>query len=73
MKVWMDAYTLAIFGTVEIVRVCAGKAAIARVFTGVDALVRVPVVSGRMVPKDVIKSMAVFVIINEDSMESRAD
>ena len=64
MKVWMDADTLAIFGTFEVVRVCAGKAAIARFLTGVGALMRVPVVSGRVVPKDVIQSVAVFVGIN---------
>ena len=71
VKVWMDADTLVIFGTLKIVTVCTGKAAIARVLTGVCALMRVPVVTGWMVSNDVIKSLAVFIIfINYDSMES---
>ena len=73
VKIWMDADTLVIFGALEVVRICTGKAAIARVFTGVGALMRVPVVTGVVVSNDVIKSVAVFIIINKDSIDSRAD
>ena len=69
----MDTDTLVIFGALEVVRVCTGKAAIARVLTGLGALMRVPEVSGRVVSNDVIKSLAVFIIINKDSIDSRAD
>ena len=69
----MDADTLVIFGTSKVVRVCAGKAAIAGFSAGVGALVRVPVVTGVVVSNDVLESMAVFnkIIINDDS--SRAN
>ena len=69
----MDSDTLVIFCALEIVRVCAGKAAIARVLTGLGALMRVPVVTGVVVSHEVIKSMAVVIIVNNDSIDSRAD
>ena len=62
----MDADTPVIFGATEVFRICAGKAAIARVFTGGDALMRVPKVTGVVVSNDVIKSIAVFIHINLD-------
>ena len=62
VKVWMDADTLVTFGALEVVRVCAGKAAIARVLTGVGALMRVPVVTGVVVSQDFIKSTTVILI-----------
>ena len=60
-KVWMDADTLVVFGASEVFMVCAGKAAITRIFTRVGALMRVPVVTGVVVIKDVIKSIAVII------------
>ena len=61
VKVRMDAHTLVVFGASKIFRVCAGKTAIARVFTGLGALMRVPKVTGVVVFNYVIKSMAVFI------------
>ena len=66
VKIWMDADTLVIFGASKIVRVCAGRAAIARILTGIGALMWVPVVTSVMVYHDGIKSIAVikfFIII----------
>ena len=69
----MDADTLVVFCAFKVFRVCAGKTAIARVLTGVCALMRVPVVTGVVVSHEVIKSMAVVIIVNNDSIDSRAD
>ena len=70
----MDANPLVIFGALEVVRVCAGKAAIARVLTGVGAIMWVPVVTGRVVSNDVLKSIAVIIsFINFYFINSRAD
>ena len=54
----------------EIVKVCAGKAAIARGITGVGALMRVPVVTGVVVYHEVIKSLAVIPVFKKWSFES---
>ena len=42
----MDADTLVVFGASEVVRGCAGKAAITSDITGLGALMRIPVVTG---------------------------
>ena len=65
-------HTLAIFIAFEVVRVCAGKAAIARVLTGVGALMRVPVVSGVMVYHYVIKPKTI-VSIPKNFVDFRAN
>ena len=71
VKIWMDADTLVIFGALEVVRVCAGKAAIARVLTGVDALMGVPVVIGGVVSNYLIQPSTI-VSIQMDFVVSRA-
>ena len=73
VKVWMDADTLVIFGAFEVLMVCTGKTSIARVFTGVGALMRVPVVRGAVVSNDIIKCMAIFILIYINFIDSRAD
>ena len=73
VKVWMDADTLVVFVAFEVFRVCAGKTAIARVFTRLDALMRVPVVTCVVVSNDVIKFLAIFIFTNINSVDSRAD
>ena len=73
MKVWMDADTLVIFGAREIVRVCAGKAAITRVLTGVGTLMRVPVVTGVVFSYDVIKPITIVIVQKIDFIDVRAD
>ena len=62
VKVWMDADTLVVFHTLEVIWVCAGRAAIAGVLAGFWALMRVPVVTGVVVSQDFIKSTTVILI-----------
>ena len=45
-QIWMNANTLVLACTFEIVRVCAGLTAIAWNITRVGALVRIPIVTG---------------------------
>ena len=48
-----------VFGAMDVVRVAAGRAAIVWVTAGLPAVVRIPVVSGVVIPHDVIKSVTV--------------
>ena len=70
----MDADMLVVSDASDVFRVCAGKAAIARIFTGIGALMRVPVVSVTETSNstEVIKSIAVIIFIDMNSINSMA-
>ena len=76
-QIWMDADADVVSGAVDVVRVGAGKAAIAWVTAGLPAVVRIPVVSGVVISHDVIKSVTVifmsWVGIDINTVCSRAD
>ena len=76
-QIRMDADTDIVSGAMDVVKVGAGKASIARVTAGLPAVVRIPVVSGVVISHDVIKSVTVIfmprVVIDINTICSRAD
>ena len=58
-QIWMNADTDIVFGAMDVLRVGAGKASIARVTAGLPAIVRIPIVSGVVISYDFIKSATV--------------
>ena len=72
-QIWMDADIDVVSGAMNVVRVGACSAAIARVTAGLPAVVWIPVVSGVVISHNVIKSATVVIVINMNILISRAD
>ena len=73
-QIWMDADADVVPGAVDVVRVCAGKAAIAWVTAGFPAVVRIPVVSRVVISYDFIKSVTVIIALKGGNIiYTRAD
>ena len=76
-QIGMDTDADVVSDAVDVVRVGAGKAAIARFTAGLPAVVRIPVVSGVVISHDVIKSVTVifmsWIVVDINTIFSRAN